>query len=178
LNFHAAPLPKFGGWAFYNVAILEESGEYGCSCHIMDQSFDTGALVKVRRFSINPKNETAVSLERKSQIEMLFLFDEIISSYEVNQEITSEAQDPDKMRYMNAKDFAKLKEIPLNASPEEADKIARAFWYPPYEIAYYKLPNGTKLEVIPEIAKSDLAHKLHENDLADALISLGLRSIK
>src|SRR2546429_6446173 len=25
LNFHAAPLPEFGGWAFYNVAILENA---------------------------------------------------------------------------------------------------------------------------------------------------------
>jgi len=67
LNFHAGPLPEYGGWAFYNLAILENSFEYGCTCHYMDENFDTGPLLKVRRFPIDPKKETAYSLEKKAQ---------------------------------------------------------------------------------------------------------------
>jgi methionyl-tRNA formyltransferase len=169
LNFHAGPLPEFGGWAFYNVAILEDSPEYGCTCHIMDEDFDTGRLVKVRRFCINPKKETAYSLEAKAQVEMILLFREVISSYEKNDKITGVDQEKDRMRYMNANEFQKLKIIPQNATPEQADKVARAFWYPPYEMAYYLLPNGTKLEVIPEIVKNELAQMLHHNDLNSLL---------
>ena len=44
INFHPGPLPGFGGWAFYNVAILENSPDYGCTCHIMDSDFDTCLL--------------------------------------------------------------------------------------------------------------------------------------
>lgn len=174
LNFHAGPLPEFGGWAFYNVAILEESSEYGCTCHLMDETFDTGPLVKVRRFSINPHCETALSLEKKAQIEMILLFREVIASYELNHQIIATTQDPRHMRYLNAKQFAKLKEIPLDATPEQADKIARAFWYPPYDIAYYVMPNGTKIEVIPQIAKNTVASNLHSTDLEDLLNVLGL----
>ena len=62
------------------VAILEDSPEYGCTCHIMDENFDSGPLVKVRRFAINPREETALSLE-KSSTEMILLFREVISAY-------------------------------------------------------------------------------------------------
>lgn len=167
LNFHAGPLPEFGGWAFYNLAILEDSSEYGCTCHIMDEGFDTGPLVKVRRFLINPSVETALSLERKAQTEMLLLFREVISAYEVSATIDSEPQDPAKMRYLSADQFRKLKQIPTDASTSEIDRIARAFWYPPYEMAFYLLPNGNRLEVIPEIAKVSLATHYHLRDLED-----------
>jgi methionyl-tRNA formyltransferase len=174
LNFHAGPLPEFGGWAFYNVAILENAPEYGCTCHIMDEGFDTGPLVKVRGFDIDPRIETALSLERKAQTEMILLFREVISSYEISGEITSEEQDPKRMRYLTADQFAKMKQIPPEATPEEADRIARAFWYPPYEMAYYLLPNGTKLEVVPEIAKNNIALELHSSDLEDLMRVAGI----
>ena len=75
---------------------------------------------------------------------------------------------------MNAEQFAKLKEIPTNCSQEEADKIARAFLYPPYEMAYYRLANGTKLEVVPKIAKTSVARDLHRKDLEDLLLVCGI----
>ena len=174
LNFHAGPLPEFGGWAFYNIAILEDSPEYGCTCHIMDENFDSGPLVKVRRFAINPREETALSLEKKAQTEMILLFREVISAYEFAGKITSVDQDPQRMRYLNAEQFVKMKQIPMAATPEEVDRIARAFWYPPYEIAYYLLPNGTKIEVIPQIAKENSASNLHDTDLDDLLSAAGV----
>lgn len=178
LNFHAGPLPEFGGWAFYNVAILENSHEYGCTCHVMDESFDTGPLVKVRRFAINPSKETAYSLERKAQLEMILLFEEVLSIYETTGSLPSEDQDPSKMRYMNAQEFGKLKEIPPNATAEEVDRIARAFWYPPYEVAHIKTPSGLKVEVVPEIVKRELACGLHADDLSIFLKICGLPDIK
>lgn len=174
LNFHAGPLPEFGGWAFYNVAILENSPIYGCTCHIMDEGFDTGPLVNVRKFNINPQMETALSLEKKAQTEMILLFREVISSYETTGEITSSPQDPSRMRYLNADQFSKLKQIPSEALPEEVDRIARAFWYPPYDIAYYLLSNGTKLEVVPELAKNDIAFHHHSADLEDLMSVVGI----
>lgn len=169
INFHAGPLPEFGGWAFYNSAILEEANEYGCTCHIMDEGFDTGPLVRVRRFSISPKTETALSLERRAQLEMMLLFREIISIYEVKAELPSVPQDTSKIRYLNAEEFARLKEIPSDASHEEADRIARAFWYPPYDLAYFRLPSGAKIEAIPSVAKNDISVACHLNDLSDLL---------
>ena len=163
-----------GGLAFYNVAILEDSPVYGCTCHIMDDGFDTGPIVKVRRFGINPKLETALSLEKKAQTKMILLFREVISEYESKGMIPSTEQNPLEMRYMNAEQFAGLKEIPANASPDKVDRIARAFSYPPYEVAYYRMPNGTKVQVVPEIAKDELAAHLHSSALDDFMRVCGI----
>ena len=71
LNFHPAPLPDFRGVGGYNVAILEGLPEWGVSCHFVDEHFDTGDLVEVERFPIDPDAETALSLDMKSQEQLL-----------------------------------------------------------------------------------------------------------
>ncbi len=164
INFHAGPLPEYGGWAFYNVAILENANEYGCTCHYMDNGFDTGPLLKVSRFPINATEETAYSLERKTQVAMIELFNTFIELVNNNKELPIEEQDKAKMRYMNAATFTELKRIPDGADAETIDRYARAFWYPPYECAYTMI-NGIKVEIIPQIAKVEVATRLHQDDL-------------
>ena len=164
LNFHAGPLPEYGGWAFYNIAILENAKEYGCTCHYMDDGFDTGPLLKVRRFPINAKEETAYSLERKAQQEMISLFLEFCQMAEDSDKLPIEQQDPSKMRYLKQEEFEKLKKIPLDADHETIDRHARAFWYPPYECAYTMI-GDTRVEIVPEIAKQQVAALLHQDDL-------------
>lgn len=165
INFHAGPLPNYAGWAFYSVAILEDAPTYGCTCHLMDEGFDTGPIVKVRHFNVDIENETALSLERKAQVEMIHLFKEIIGEYQILGELEFQPQDKSSVRYLERSSFDLLKRIPPEAGAAKADKIARAFWYPPYEIAYYLLPSGDRVEVVPEIAKQRLAPHLHSDDL-------------
>lgn len=164
LNFHAGPLPEYGGWAFYNIAILENSQEYGCTCHYMDNNFDTGPLLKVHRFPINSKLETAFSLERKAQEQMIVLFSEFCNMAESGEELPIKQQDPNKMRYLTKTEFEELKQIPADADSDTIDRYARAFWYPPYECAYTVI-NGNRVEIIPEIVKKELASLLHADDL-------------
>lgn len=166
VNFHAAPLPEFGGWAFYNVAILENSPEYGCTCHHMDNGFDTGPLLKVRRFHINAEEETAYSLERKAQQEMIRLFVDFCDIAESGRPIPSTPQEKTKMRYLKAEEFKKLKRIPPGADAATAQRYARAFWYPPYECAYVEV-DGCKMEVMPDIVKEEIARFLHQDNLED-----------
>jgi methionyl-tRNA formyltransferase len=163
LNFHAGPLPDFGGWAFYNIAILENASEYGCTCHHMDDGFDTGPLLKVRRFPINAKEETAWSLERKAQQEMMELFIEFLALAESGKDIPKIEQDKSLMRYLDKESFDKLKEIPQNADEETIDRHARAFFYPPYDCAFVRI-GETKVEVLPSKVKQTLAEYLHAND--------------
>ena len=164
LNFHAGPLPEYAGWAFYNLAILENAAEYGCTCHHMDDGFDTGPLLEVRRFEIVAAHDTAVSLERKSQEEMILLFKDFIKMVENGASLPKVPQDSGRMRYLKKQDFEKMKKIPLDASKETVQRIARAFFYPPYECAYLEI-NGTRVEVMPEVAKSEIAERLHFDDL-------------
>lgn len=164
LNFHAGPLPEFGGWAFYNVAILEDSPEYGCTCHHMDEGFDSGPLLEVRRFPIVARQETAYSLERKAQAEMIRLFVDFCELAESGAELPKIPQAPGALRYLNAKEFAALKRIPEHADADTIERYARAFWFPPYECAYAEI-DGHKVQVIPELAKEELATLLHADDL-------------
>jgi methionyl-tRNA formyltransferase len=166
VNFHAGPLPEFGGWAFYSVAILENSPEYGCTCHYMDNGFDTGPLLKVRRFPIDASRETAYSLERKAQAEMVRLFGDFCEMAESGDELPREVQDATKMRYMSREEFETLKKIPAGADAETVQRYARAFWYPPYECARILVGNEYA-EIVPGLVKEQLAALLHADDLKD-----------
>lgn len=159
VNFHPAPLPRFGGWAFYNVAILEDCKQYGVTCHHMDIGFDTGPLLKVKMFDVDCSQQTAVSLERESQQQMIALFCEFVLLAERGEALPKCAQDEANMRYMTKGEFAALKQIPETATPEEIDRIARAFWYPPYECAYV-MQGESRVEVVPELAKQQIAEAI------------------
>jgi methionyl-tRNA formyltransferase len=67
INLHPAPLPDFRGLGGYNFAIYEGAPSWGVSAHFVDESFDTGDIIKVRTFDNDPSEETAYSLEQKSQ---------------------------------------------------------------------------------------------------------------
>ena len=164
VNFHAAPLPEFAGWAFYSVAILEDAQVYGCTCHHMDENFDTGPLLKVRRFPVNTCSETAYSLEEKTQAEMVRLFVDFCEMAESGEELPCEPQDKSRMRYLTRAQFDALKKIPNNADSETIDRHARAFWYPPYTCAHMAVGNHTA-EVIPSTVREELAKILHARDL-------------
>ncbi len=164
VNFHAAPLPEFGGWAFYSVAILEQAQVYGCTCHHMDENFDTGPLLKVRRFPVDTWRETACSLEEKTQAEMVRLFVDFCEIAESGEPLPSEPQDPARMRYLTRAQFDALKRIPANADAETIERYARAFWYPPYPCAQIAA-GGQVAEVVPGIVREELAALLHARDL-------------
>jgi len=164
VNFHAGPLPEYGGWAFYNVAILENAQEYGCTCHYLDEGFDTGPLLKVRRFAVDTSCETACSLERKTQQEMIKLFVDFCDIVETGEPLPCEEQDRSQSRYLTQPEFDALKHIPPEADGETVQRYARAFWYPPYLCAY-TLVGGARVEVVPDLVKEDLARLIHQDDL-------------
>jgi methionyl-tRNA formyltransferase len=176
-NFHAGPLPEYGGWAFYNVAILEGAKEYGCTCHWMDESFDTGPLHDVSRFAIDAGEETAVSLERRAQQEMIRQFVGFCRRAEDGEELARVAQDPSRMRYMTKAEFERLKAVPADANPQTIDRYARAFWYPPYQCATLEV-NGHAVEIVPPAAKEHLATALHRDDLDDLLAAADTQLVR
>jgi methionyl-tRNA formyltransferase len=130
----------------------------------MDEGFDTGPLLEVRRFAIDASRETAYSLEARAQEEMLRLFADVCEMAESVDKLPSEEQDRTRSRYYNRTQMEALKEIPPDADAETADRYARAFWYPPYECAYVVM-NGHRVDVVPAIAKSRLGPLLHAGDL-------------
>lgn len=130
INFHPAPLPDFRGVAGYNFAIYENLKEWGVSAHFVDNSFDTGDIIKVEHFQIFPEQETALSLEQKTQKRLFFLFKKIVQLFLKNKPIPRKPQT--KGRYISKKEFEIARRIRDDDSAEIIERKIRAFWFPPF----------------------------------------------
>jgi methionyl-tRNA formyltransferase len=134
LNFHPAPLPDFRGVGGYNVAILEGLGEWGVSCHFVDEQFDTGDLVEVERFPIDPDAHTAFSLDLESGTRLVELFGRVMDRVLGGGELPRTPQGDG--RYVSRHDFEHLRVV---RPGDDLRRKLRAFWYPPYPGAVVEL---------------------------------------
>jgi methionyl-tRNA formyltransferase len=155
INFHPAPLPDFRGVGGYNFAIYENLPYWGVSAHFVDESIDTGDIIRVHRFEIDASQETAFSLERKSQDALVDLFIETIDTVRDAGSLPRSPQGPG--RYISTKEFEALRTIRATDTPEEINRKVRAFWYPPYQGATIDIA-GTLYTVV----NSDLLRQLGE----------------
>ena len=131
INFHPAPLPEFGGMGgVYNFAIYENVNYWGVSAHFVDESFDTGDVIKVVRFPIKAGQETVASLKQKSHEALITLFREVIDTVHKGESLPREPQG--RGRYISRRDFEELRRIKPSDSLDVINRKVRAFWYPPY----------------------------------------------
>jgi methionyl-tRNA formyltransferase len=144
LNFHPAPLPDLRGLGGYNVAILEGRAEWGVSCHFVDARFDTGDLVEVERFPIDPANETAFSLDLASQERLLALFQRVMARVLDGEELPRTPQG--EGRYVTREEFEGLRRV---RPGDDLERKLRAFWYPPHPGAVIEL-DGRLLTLVDE----------------------------
>ena len=151
LNFHPAPLPDFRGLGGYNVAVLEALPEWGVSCHFVDERFDTGDLVEVERFPIDPEAETAFSLDLRSQEHLLGLFQRVIGKVLAGEELTREPQGSG--RYVTREEFESLRVV---RPGDDLERKLRAFWYPPYPGAELEL-DGRRFTLVNARLLAELA---------------------
>jgi methionyl-tRNA formyltransferase len=144
LNFHPAPLPDMRGLGGYNVAVLEGLTEWGVSCHFVDAQFDTGDLVEVERFPIDPATATAFSVDLESQERLLALFQRVMSRALAGDELPRTPQGPG--RYVTREEFESLRRV---RPGDDVGRKLRAFWYPPHPGALIEV-DGRELTVVDE----------------------------
>jgi len=147
INFHPAPLPEFRGIGGYNIAILEDLNYWGAAVHLVDESFDTGEIIDVRRFDIDASQETAFSLEQKTQAVLFEMFRDTMALVKRDRKFAGKPQG--EGRYISKQDFERLRRIQPDDSPETIARKVRAFWYPPNGGASI-LINGTEYTVIDQ----------------------------
>lgn len=135
INFHPAILPQYKGTGGYNLAILDGLSEWGVSAHYVDDEIDTGEIIEVSRFPIDPEQETAVSLERKS-MQMLELLARkiIIQALEASDMLPAIPNEGG--RYVSRSEMEEMKKIGLG---DDVGRKVRAFWFPPYDGAYIEI---------------------------------------
>jgi methionyl-tRNA formyltransferase len=151
LNFHPAPLPDLRGLGGYNVAILEALPEWGVSCHFVDERFDTGDLVEVERFPIDPEAETAFSLDLRSQERLLALFQRVMGRALAGEELPREPQR--EGRYVDRAEFEALRIV---RPGDDVERKLRAFWYPPHPGAVIEL-DGRSVTLVDERLLGEVA---------------------
>jgi methionyl-tRNA formyltransferase len=157
LNFHPAPLPDLRGLGGYNVAILEGMREWGVSCHFVDEGFDTGDLVEVERFPMDPDSATAFSLDLESQERLFGLFQRVMRMAMAGEELRRTPQGSG--RYVDADEFERLRRV---RPGDDLDRKLRAFWYPPYPGAVVEV-NGRDLTLVDERLLAELAEAYRDS---------------
>jgi methionyl-tRNA formyltransferase len=151
VNLHPAPLPDLRGVGGYNVALLEGRSEWGVSCHFVEASIDTGDLVEVERFAIDPDAETALSLDVLSQERLLGLFKRVVGRALAGEELPREPQG--EGRYVSR---AELEELRVVRPGDDLDRKLRAFWYPPWPGAVIEV-EGRRLTLVDDALLGELA---------------------
>jgi methionyl-tRNA formyltransferase len=76
LNFHPGP-PEYPGIGCTNFALYAGARTYGVTCHHMAPSVDSGAIVAVRRFPIEPA-DTVLSLTQRCHAAIADLFADVL----------------------------------------------------------------------------------------------------
>jgi methionyl-tRNA formyltransferase len=160
INFHPAPLPDVRGVAGYNIAIYEKLATWGVSAHFVDESFDTGDIIEVLRFDIDADNETAFSLEAKSQAMLLELFKRVIDVVHRDGPLSRSPQG--KGRYISKPDFEKMRKIQPEDSLEEIERKIRAFWFPPHGGAFVEI-HGKEFTLVDERFLKEIARAVKKS---------------
>jgi methionyl-tRNA formyltransferase len=133
------------------VAILEGMREWGVSCHFVDESFDTGDLVEVERFPMDPDSATAFSLDLESQERLFGLFQRVMRKALAGEELPRTPQG--RGRYVDAEEFERLRRVQPG---DDLDRKLRAFWYPPHAGAVVEV-NGRDMTLVDERLLAELA---------------------
>ncbi len=159
INFHPAILPDWKGCGGYNVAILYKLPEWGVTAHYVNESVDTGPIIKVNRFPFDYKTATAKSLEAVSQDELVKLYKEIILEVKEKGRLETIDVDNSKGTYISRKQMNEMKIITdEDLESEDLDVKIRAFWFPPYDGAYIER-NGKKYTLVDKEILDTLVDK-------------------
>lgn len=168
INVHPALLPKYRGPNPYLQAIKHLEKKSGVTFHLMDENFDTGAILLQKTVEIKPEDTGAelrhrIALaSRKGIRELLKKLDKEI--------IIPVKQDENKASY-----FPRITEeevmLDFSKSAEEVSAHIRAFhpWikcYFSYKNHFF-IPNPYKLEIIETKNKSELLSRQQAGEIIE-----------
>jgi methionyl-tRNA formyltransferase len=102
--------------------------------------------------------ETAFSLERKTQPILLALFKKVYDQARKGETLPRIPQGPG--RYISKREFLALRRIEPGDSLELIERKIRAFWYPPYQGAEVRIGGGT-YTVVNQRVLDQVADMLH-----------------
>ncbi len=147
INFHPAP-PEYPGIGCTNFALYEGVTEYGVTCHQMNSKVDTGAIVAVSRFPVDPK-DSVYSLTQRCYQEMSQLFTEIMPDILAGKPVP-ESSERWARRPFTREELNALCEVKSSMNVDEIRRRVRATTYPGMPGAYVML-GGIKFLAEPTV---------------------------
>lgn len=155
INFHPAILPDWRGTAGYNIAILNKLSEWGATAHYVDENFDTGKVIRVFKFNFDYRNETAYSLEKKTQNIQMELYKSVLLDVLEKGYLEAIPQKKEEGTYISKKEMLDMMKVDLkNLDKIDLDTLIRAFWFPPYDGAGFEVNGKFYTLVNREILKT------------------------
>lgn len=152
-NLHNGPLPEFGGFHTCAHAILKGATHFGPTLHWMDPLPDAGPIAFQERFAI-PHDATAKALHTltlESGKRLLTRLIEDLLQERLPPRIPMEGSPTIYPR----RALDEHREISDISDDVEVDRKSRAFWFPPFEPAFFRA-KGTKYYVVPSHGATDL----------------------
>lgn len=155
INFHPAILPDWRGTAGYNVAILNKLPEWGATAHYVDETIDTGSIVKIYKFNFDYRTETAYTLEKKTQNIQMELYKSVLLDVLEKGRLECLPQKKEDGVYISRDKMNAMKKVKISDLENvDLDLLIRAFWFPPYDGAGIEINGKYYTLVNREILKS------------------------
>lgn len=154
VNLHGAPLPRYRGCNVVTHALINGEERWGPTLHFIDPGIDSGPIIRVGWFDV-PAGITARELAETTDEMGFRVFCEELPGLlagatkgRIQDEIIRE--EGVQPLYFKRSSIAGLKELDPTWPLEQIDRYARAFDFPPFEPAYFRLPDGRKLYLVAE----------------------------
>jgi methionyl-tRNA formyltransferase len=153
-NLHNGPLPRFGGFNTGSHAILEGVLQFGATLHWMEPMPDAGPIAFKEEFEI-PRGTTAKELHRLTVRAGERLFNRLMDCLLQGHLPPRVPMNGPPVIYPRHA-LSEHREITDITNEVEVDRKSRAFWFPPFEPAFY-LSNEKKYYVVPSGGMSEIA---------------------
>lgn len=143
-NFHPGP-PEYPGFGCYNFALLDRAKFYGSTIHLMNDKFDDGQIINVKKFRISNQKLNLEKLILKTHQNIFIQAKEFINcllsdNIKVNNHLKW------KRKAFTKREFEIARKIDLKDTKLTIQKKIRAFSYKNYDSVFLKL-KGFKFEL-------------------------------
>ncbi|MEO2268647.1 formyltransferase family protein [Pseudoalteromonas sp. YIC-656] len=130
INFHPAP-PEYPGIGCNNFALYNGESSYGVTCHHMEATVDTGAIIAVSEFPLSPSDNVESTLRRTYDAQRS-LFSEVINTFVQQGEFPVSDRVWSRKPYTR-EEFNALFEITSDMTQQEVEKRIRAVSFGDYQ---------------------------------------------
>lgn len=154
VNLHGAPLPRYRGCNVVTHGLINGEKRWGPTLHFIDPGIDSGPIIRVGWFDVDPGITARELAEATDEIGFRIFCEELpgllagLTKGRPQDEIIQvEGVEP---LYFKRSSILGLKELDPTWPLEQLDRYVRAFDFPPFEPAYFRLPDGRKLFLTAE----------------------------